>query len=121
MRISDGSYFHAMRTGDRGCLHEGFYGSAGGFIHAGSFAWRFAAGMISASRKEENWFGSTPDPRPGWKMPGPGGIASSCYAHWLECQEALYLGRGINMPIAYEGALKLKGNFVYPRRGVPGR
>ncbi len=32
----------------------------------------------------------------------------------------LYLGRGINMPIAYEGALKLKRNIVYPCRGLPG-
>ena len=33
---------------------------------------------------------------------------------------AFYLGRGINMPIAFEGALKLKGNFLYPCRRLPG-
>ena len=30
-------------------------------------------------------------------------------------RDVLYLGRGINFPIALEGALKLKGNFIHPR------
>ena len=33
----------------------------------------------------------------------------------------LYLGRGINYPIALEGALKLKEISVHPRRRLPGR
>ncbi len=37
-----------------------------------------------------------------------------------DMHDTLYLGRGINMPIAYEGALKLKGDFVYPCRRLPG-
>ena len=33
-------------------------------------------------------------------------------------QHALYLGRGYNFPAALEGALKLKRNFIYSRRGI---
>jgi glucosamine--fructose-6-phosphate aminotransferase (isomerizing) len=33
----------------------------------------------------------------------------------------LYLGRGINFPVALEGALKLKENFVHSRRRLSGR
>jgi glucosamine--fructose-6-phosphate aminotransferase (isomerizing) len=31
---------------------------------------------------------------------------------------ALYLGRGINYPVALEGALQTKRNILYPRRGL---
>ena len=36
------------------------------------------------------------------------------YAH-----NFIYLGRGYNYPTALEGALKLKGDLVHPRRGLP--
>ena len=42
------------------------------------------------------------------------GIASAYFNY----RDFLYLGRGINYPIALEGALKLKGDFLYPCRGL---
>ncbi len=43
-------------------------------------------------------------------------------AHVLkDIRDCLYLGRGINMPIAYEGALKLKGDLLHPCRSLSRR
>ncbi len=33
-----------------------------------------------------------------------------------EARDVLYLGRGSAFPLALEGALKLKGNLIHPRR-----
>jgi glucosamine--fructose-6-phosphate aminotransferase (isomerizing) len=38
-----------------------------------------------------------------------------------ETQDFIYLGRGINFPIALEGALEAQGNQLHPRRGLSGR
>ena len=36
-------------------------------------------------------------------------------------RDFLYLGRGVNYPIALEGALEAQGDLLPPRRGLPGR
>ena len=50
--------------------------------------------------------------------------AERCEAVGRVCRDVehmLYLGRGLQYPLAMEGALKCKENLLHPRRGLPGR
>jgi glucosamine--fructose-6-phosphate aminotransferase (isomerizing) len=47
---------------------------------------------------------------------------SEALAHrFADTQDVIFLGRGINYPIALEGALKAQGDQLHPCRGLPGR
>ena len=61
-----------------------------------------------------------PGARPGRALPGPRGAGGESGATRLkDVQHCLYLGRGINMPTAYEGALKLKEISYIHAEGYP--
>jgi glutamine---fructose-6-phosphate transaminase (isomerizing) len=66
-------------------------------------------GTICAKQRKELVKDLALRARPGGALPGP---RRRSHRRWRKAlkdtRHALYLGRGINMPIAYEGALKLK-------------
>ena len=60
-------------------------------------------------------------PQTGRLVSGTGRQDSACCPGDQGLHQCILPGPGINMPIAYEGALKLKGNFLHPCRRLPGR
>ena len=101
-------YLDADRSGNWGGIHQSIHRSIGGSLPAGGSARRSARGI----EREQNAGSLVADLA---LIPDLVGRCLDREAEVLEVaralkdtRDALYLGRGINMPIAYEGALKLK-------------
>ena len=112
-------HLDADRSGDRGGLHQGLHRAAGGPVHAGDAAGRparrrstraSAAELVADLRLVPDLVGRCLDREAEVEK-----VARAL----MDTQHCLYLGRGINMPTAYEGALKLKEISYIHAEGYP--
>ena len=105
-------------TGDRRGIHQGVHRAAGRPVHAGDSVGRSARVLDEKKRRRlVNDLRLVPD------------LAGRCLDReargakvaraLMDTETRIYLGRGINMPIAYEGALKLKEISYIHAEGYP--
>ena len=111
-------YFHAGRTRNRCAIYQSFYCSTGGPVYAGYPAGRFT--RIANPDQRKNLVEDLrliPD-LVGQCLDRENQTINAAMAI-RNVNTAFYLGRGINMPIAYEGALKLKEISYIHAEGYP--
>ncbi len=119
MRLADGYDHDAGRAGDRRGLDQGLHRAAGRSVHAGDPAGRPAPGARRGGTPAD--WSPTCGGCPTWSVscldraPAVESVARSL----KDASHCLYLGRGIQMPIAYEGALKLKEISYIHAEGYP--
>jgi glutamine---fructose-6-phosphate transaminase (isomerizing) len=97
----------ARRPRDRRGLDQGVHDPAGRRCRCS--AWRWRGAMAWPGRRRRTWCASSPASRRCWSRSWRWIRAIELLAErFADKQHALFLGRGIQFPVALEGALKLK-------------
>ena len=115
-RICEGGSLHERGAGDRGRLDQGVHDPAHGALSPGALPAPAAAGTRSRGRCSPTW---RICPRRSTRCSSRRRTSRPWPHEYSRAENFLYLGRGLNYPVALEGALKLKEISYIHAEGYP--